>query len=202
MLKAVFLVLFISCVLAQSCSTIYTVGNQRYQTPLVAPSLLPVFSGTLPPTACDNSSTAEGPCSYEEHFSCIKFDFSTQSFTPFDCKTAFNQQTGPLCTGQAQFKADCNTFDCCQELNHAALPWVLNNTYFYQITSIQYYYWMEFQSQGGTPISCQSFSDGYDTCVQNLNFFEDSSPINCRYIYENFVIKSAGSADEMAFNLF
>ena len=194
MIKALFIALLATYVFAQNCSSIYSSGNPQYYYSLSV-SMLPSVSNQLPTSACANNGyVLEGSCTYEEYFSCLIFADNT--FWPVDCKRAQEKGLFPICYGQVQFFADCETVECCQALNEAALPYVQQK--FGTIYDTSYYYWMQFyaSSLNGYEISCPS-TRGPIQCVQNLNFYASSNWETCNTFYKNFQ-----NADAMAFNLF
>lgn len=194
MMRILIAALLVSLVAAQNCTSIFTSGNIKYMNPSISTFNFPQKSASLPASAC-GLPIQTSSCLYEEVFSCLVFDRSTNHFNPIDCKTAEKELKFPLCYGNLHFYADCDTFACCQSLNAAVLPYVKQQIGIPMDTS--YYYFMQFYSQSGTSISCQSFSDGFATCVQNLNFYASSNWQTCNTFYNQFQ-----TADAMAFNLF
>lgn len=185
---------FANIALAQNCSSIFTAGERGMQRfPIKG---FPITSDVLPNSACGLPPQATS-CVYSEAFSCLVYNKGI--FTPIDCQTALAADDFPLCYGEVQFYGNCRTFECCQNLNANILPYVKQ-----QIGSrplgTSYYYYMQFNSPGGGVINCQSFSEGFDTCTQHLNFAGSSNWETCTEFYNQFT--AAQNSDDMAFNLF
>ena|SRR3990167_3211473 len=186
-------IVLVSAVAAQNCTSIIHAGKSKNKN-LFPTAGFPEKTATLPPSACGLPAAAQ-VCEYQELFSCLSFSYETYLFSPVDCAAAQKADDFPICYGDVAFYSNCTTFSCCQDLNSGVLPYVKQHIGLPRDTS--FYYYMQFYSPLGTSIGCQSFSEGYDTCIQRINFKGSSNWVPCDTFYRNFQ-----SADAMAFDLF
>ena len=190
----VVLCLFTICVAGNNCSAINSIGPAAILNPyLVDPLTIPTISNnSLSPTICGEQS-----CSYEQGFTCLKVNYESKFFDNIDCAKAQNQGLFPLCYGEATFYSNCTTFNCCETLNTNVYNYLRTN---YHLQSVSYNYRMYFETtRHGQPLSCQGFSEFYDTCYQTFHYFASGDWETCnelQSLYDSF------TSDQMAFSLF
>lgn len=147
----------------------------------------PVASYGLSHLPLTVSGVCGGNCTYSERFSCVTDD---QNYAFTECNF-LTERNG--CLGRVSVSNDCNTLDCCKNLNEMVLPQV-------EFTSLlqSFNYNMKFYNSLLESINCNEFSSNTkDTCIQYADFGgAPSDRITCKAIA--YYLKS----DHMAFELF
>ena len=131
-------------------------------------------------------SSCGNNCTKTEAFSCVNF-LDREGMVP--CES----MKYPKCMGRVIVYNECETLECCEELNKQVLPHAIPIA---DYTSFNYY--MKFYDEFNRELTCDqftSFSD--DRCLQYVDYAASSDPETCYDLIDLF-----DSSDAMAFELF